>query len=222
MKELGIRFTVYDFLGYFIPGFIVLVLWFFRIELAEANMDGLTDKAFIFFKETDTSTLLFCSLIAYVTGYINGVIAQLVLEKWLVESLAANSIDHIQKVCPKPVYHHFMELYEKTYGFSFLPQNRRHLITFTCQYNAALYERVFLFITTAAQSRAFTFICLIFTCLMLLTTVSSYSTTSLFVTLTGSMVTLLFFNNYLHFKRRYIREAILGFVDYHTHQSNLS
>lgn len=214
MKDLGIRFSIYDFLGYFVPGMIWFVLIYFSVPLFQTDLKQLMSDAQKLFSETPSSMLLFGAFAIYLVGYTNGAIAYFLLEDLVLNRMLKRWFDRPFAHGDEQVFQQFRTLYLSRYGFPFDTRNRKHLVTFTCMHEPALYERIFFFITAAGQSRGFSLIALIlfiYQFVLLVSGATAFNPEVLWISLVSF---ILFMAHYLRFKHRYEREAMLGFIDH--------
>jgi hypothetical protein len=164
MDKFGITATIYDFLGYFIPGFalwgLVLGAWYHSCPTLPlwAKIQSLITSAFMQVQPKDLSinwfSFVFIIFVLYVTGHIVSTLSSLVIEKLAIMKLGwgKNAI-LVKGAISTEFYGTFTQKFEERFHFKFDDDEFRACIAFVQTNRPSVYTTAFVFLTFYGMAR---------------------------------------------------------------------
>ncbi len=210
MKDLGLKFTIYDFLGYFIPGLIAIVMIWINKNLLEGDPISVHNLK-LMLNELNLTFVGFIIILIYVIGFGISSIGSLVIERTLfkyigflkkkidIESLLSSNTLQCVKNCFKTIY-----------GKDYENSDRQGLVAYVAQKRIQVYGRAFFFLVLYGFCRS---LCMLF-CINLIFVFIKWSNIghTWYILISSIIVIFLFAFSYVRFKRLYELEIVYGFI----------
>jgi hypothetical protein len=223
MKDLGIKLTFYDFLGYLIPGFLFcfLVIYNDTLNSLIPRIGGISvfKSAFLlsfarikdFFSSEGILLGGTAVLITYIIGHVVTFLGFYLLEfpkfiKVIFKLEPAND-DLTAKL---------QEKYRSYFGLNYTPvPSRQHLHQVVSEYMPASFDTLFFFLTTAAYCRSFalTFIFNALVQAVMFISYGAYGNGVISLLSSGSIV-VLFLLNFSRFRRHHDLQLAYAFLSF--------
>jgi hypothetical protein len=140
MDKLGIKATIYDFLGYLIPGLLLLAITYTWIKNLDFNwLFSLNDISF------SAQLYIMIFILAYICGHVVSSFSSFIFEnriaKWVESKINKKDYSQHNEKC--------LALFSKEYA-----NCERQMIISYCQKNSpVIYETAFIFLTIYGLSR---------------------------------------------------------------------
>jgi hypothetical protein len=189
MDKIGIKATLYDIIGYVIPGFLFLLF----IYIFKNNLDL---KWLLSLKKVDISApyIVVIFILTYVSGHIVSSFSSFIFEGYISKWIT-------NKLFPKPQNSIYDIKTQSLFGKPFNDCDQRSIITYCQEKHPIVYETAFVFLTIYGLSRnvAATFIVL-----------SSFSIYKYGICSIESLIiissTILLIRNYYRFKVNFTKQ----------------
>ncbi|MCK4730877.1 MAG: hypothetical protein KAT65_00335 [Methanophagales archaeon] len=152
MNDIKIPFNLYDFLGYIVHGFLLLIGLIFLFDIAKDTIDGLISSYGLY----PSGFMLL--LISYILGHINSDFGKLVIEDFYVKKMKG-----YPKVLEtnKPFREEFNRVFDKYFENKFEDKDNKFLLAFhTVKENCPVaFSRIFSFLVSYGFARN---LCMVF------------------------------------------------------------
>jgi hypothetical protein len=210
MKDIGIKFTVYDFLGYFIPGLLLIAI----ISLNKCYLDdfSFSQEALIkMFNELNLNLLIFGVFICYLLGFLLNAIGAALIESFFFTEIKylRRKVDCIE-LLPDLTIERFKIRYKEVYGINYSENDKHSIIVYVAENKPQVYGRAFFFLVIYGFSRTVMMVLMlncIFLFYYLFTTYWAW-----FQFCMSALFLMVFFFNYIKFRQYYEKESLYGFL----------
>lgn len=140
MDKLGIKATIYDFLGYIVPGFLLLLIMYMWSKNLDVNWIASLNTA-----SCTTSFYILIFILSYVTGQLVSSLSSFIFESrismWIKNKFNKKDNSQHNEKC--------LALFGKEYDKC----EKQILISYCQKNNPVLYETAFVFLTIYGLSR---------------------------------------------------------------------
>jgi len=209
VKDLGIKLTAYDFLGYFIPGMLATILLWMDKNLLEGAPVSLANLLSVM-NGVNLIQAVFAVLMMYILGLaVNGTGA-FIIEKRLFRLGFLKKMVHPQQLLTANTWQKFLDAFKQAYGKDYEPKDRQGTLGIVAENRPQVYGRVFFFLVMYGFSRSMMLVLLLNA--VLLCALCIGWCVSLFYLLADVVLMLPFAFNYVRFRQYYEREVVFGVI----------
>lgn len=210
MKDIGIKLTFYDFLGYFIPGLLLI----FVITLNKCFLDNFSfsnKDIKLMLDDLSINIMVIGVVLSYITGFMLNGLGSLVFENFIFKKFVffSKKVNPFE-LLPRLTIDSFKTRFKDIYGKEFEEKDRQGIISYVSENKQQIYSRAFFFLVIYGFSRTIMtvfFLNIVFLCYFLFST--SWAWIEICI---STLVFFIFAFNYVKFRQYYEKESIYGFI----------
>ena len=216
MKDLDFKATLYDILGYIIPGIITIFLsWNLYLNLIGEN-DLIKSINNSYSKNNNIITMLIISIAGYYIGHLISTLSSIFIEKYIVYNKWIKYFSvrlSIKKILSSKMEEKVVNTFNEKYGSIYEDsKDFRTIICFVEKNYQNIYSTAFVFLSFYGMARNVSFIFLNFSIAELIIAVVLKQRFSFEYSLLFIFVSLVFFYEYLKYLKYFKQHILNGFI----------
>lgn len=218
MEKYGIKASLYDFFGYFIPGIVFYLLLnviyyissYSNYILLLINIDKFLKSYVVFSNSTCIALIIILTVIlVYITGLLISFFSSLIFGKLI-------KANKLRNILSNSMYTLFKKLYKLSYKYEFMESDFRICITEVECFAPTVNNTAFTFLSLYGLHRSLSLTFLLFAFIQLILIFYSFTLFGLVLLFILLGLAISFFFGYMKFHKYYLSEIACTFITINT------
>ncbi len=211
MKLSELKFSMYDFMAYFLSGAVFTLAFFIaRAHYAGEPVDP--NAILVWLKAINATTVLLVILLLYVLGHVIATLSSFFIENLLVTRFLDKLHADPAHAVSKNTAASFREKFKTVFGFEFENEDFRLVESYTQEYTPAGYSTAFVFLCVYGMARNLSFNFLLFTLCELLISIVSRNAVPLSFAGIYLFIGIVLFVHFIRFNKHFLNQIISSFL----------